>query len=389
MNVLGPLLDLFRPQERAITPQQLFSTGLDELYSSESATGIRVTTDLAMQAAIGACVRLLADDISTLPVDVFRQVGKRKEEIEKPDWMARPSGRLWDTWTNHISDDVVSLGTDGNAFILAQPHFMALETLRVLDPEGIDILDGPQLRYRIEGGATLDETEVIHIPWVRLPGTLRGISPVAASKESIGLELAAREWASRFFGNGATVGGVIKHPGKPSKEELDELRKQFAIKHQGRRKSWAFGVLTGGAELVPTALKPAEADLEPLWRQVLEAACRIYHIPTHLVASQDPGAAARSSVEERGIAYVRHAVRPFVRRLEPIYSALIPGDDTFVRFNLNGLMQGNADARAQVYNLMLQGKTMTREEVRDLEDLPYDGDLGYLETPNNNSGATQ
>jgi HK97 family phage portal protein len=378
----------FALSPRTITPSQLFSTGQDGWYEMEAASGVAVTVAKAMQSAIGACVRLLADDISTLPIDAFRKVGEDSVPLPLPEWLERPTGRMWDTPANLISDTVVSLGSDGNAFLLCTPNVFDVQRVEVLDPSKVDIKEeNGRLVYRLEGGKDAGEERVVHIPWMRLPGQLRGINVVQASKDSSGLELAAREWAGAFFRNGATLGGVIEFPQgtpKPTPEEADELRKSFAVKHQGRRKSHVMGILFGGAQYDPTSLKPAEAELGPLWQHVLEEAARIYHIPPHLLASQNPGGSSFSSVEQRSIEYVIHAVRSFVVRIERPLSRLLPGDDTFVRINVNGLLRGDFKTRAEAYRVLMESRVLTKEKVRALEDLPQDdAEVGYLDTQNN------
>jgi len=371
--------------ERALTPAQIFNTGLDDWYDTQTSSGITMTAEAAMQSAIGACVRLLADDISSLPLDVFRKVGGDSVEMETPDWLARPSGALWDTPASLVSDMVVSLGTDGNVFLLATPNVWDIARIDVLDPASVDIREqNGNIIYRVNGKRDFNETNIVHIPWIRLPGQLRGINVVTASKDSSGLELAAREWAGRFFGNGATLGGLIETPTRLSKEEMAELRKQFAMRHQGRRKSHLLGVLSGGAKYNATSLKPQEAELKPLWAHVLEEAARIFHIPPHLLASQDPGGSSYSSVEQRSIEYVQHAVVSFTTRIERPLSRLVAGDDTFVKLNVNGLLRGDFQTRAQGYRALLESRVITKETVRALEDLPKDDtEVGYLDTPNN------
>jgi HK97 family phage portal protein len=392
VNWRDTLAAWIRPQtqERSLTPAQIWGRGLEDWYASQSAAGYSVTVETAMRAALGSCVRLLADDIASLPVDAYRKSGEDTLPIDPPDWLRSPTGRRWDTMAAHISDVVTSYGSDGNIFLLCFPNVEDAEVLQVLDPVKVDIgqRSTGAVEYKdLTTGKTFGEDRVLHIPWLRLPGQLRGLSVIQAAKESTGLELAAREWASRFFSNGATLGGIIEIPresGVLTQEQLDDFKAQFKIRNVGTRKSWALGVLQGGATYNATAIKPQEAELEPLWRHVLEEACRIYHIPPHLMASQSPGAQGYASVEHRSIEYVVHAVVPIVRRIEAAYSQLIPGDDTFIKFNLNGLLRGDVKTRGEFYQIMTAIKAMRPEEVRALEDLPRDPEnTGYLETPNN------
>lgn len=353
--------------------------------------GEMVTVESAMRAAMGACIRLLADDISTLPWHAYRKVGDRREPYAEPRWMSRPGGGRWDTPEAHVSDAVVSLLTDGNIFLEAAPHTINPLVLNVLDPSIVNIEEGTDWlpRYNIQGySQTLADDRIVHIPWIRLPGNRRGLNAVEQAREFTGLELAARRWASNFFANGATLGGVILLPQgtkAPSREAVAELRRELDERHKGNANSWLIGVLSGGATIHDgNSIKPGEADLGPLWDHVLEEAARYFHVPVSLLSSS-AGGAAYASVEHRSIEYVQHAVVPIVRRLESAYSRLIPGDDTYIRFNVDALLRGDRKTRAESNAIELQNGVITRDEWRAREDMPpaADGEGGYLRTPNN------
>ena len=382
MSILQNVRDFLFPSwdydERSLSPAELWATGADVWYGGvSSASGQKVNAESAMRAAVGKCVRLLADDISSLPVDVF----DGQEPAELPRWMVTPTGIPTDMFMSYISDWIVSIGTDGNAYTLALPSVSDPQWVEVLDPESTQPLEDRPGYYRLPSGKIADHGTVLHVPWVRLPGQRKGISPVVSSRDSIGLELAAQKWAGAFFKNGGTLGGIVQVPGGPETVNAEALRQSFAARHTGEDNWWKPAVITGGAEYKDTTPTPRDADLDPLWTRVLEEAAGVYHIPPHLLSIIDTGAAARSSVEERGIGYVRHAVRPFVTRFERAHALMLGG--LTPKLNLNALMRGDAKARAEYYNLMLQGKVMTRDEVRELEDIGSIGELGFLDTPNN------
>jgi HK97 family phage portal protein len=376
-------------EHRALTPAQVWGAGLDDWYAGNTAAGVQVTTEAAMRAAVGACVRLIADDISGLPVDFLQRQGDARVPIgTEPSWYERPSTDRWSTWPDHISQVVVSILSDGSAFIPGLPNAIDPEFLDVLDPGTVSVVrEQGRKKYRV-GIAEYDDATLMHIPWLTMPGKLRGLNPVESSKESTGLELAARTWASSFFANGATIGGLIKTPAGAamSKESIEALQSTFANRHVGQRKAFAFGILTGGADWVQNTVTPQDAALAPLWRQVLEEAARIYHVPPHLLASQESGASSYASVEHRSIEYVQHAVVHVVRRLESAYSRLLPGSDTFVRFNVNALLRGDIKTRYEAYKLATEMKMAKPSYFAALEDFPPDQAIeGWLETPNNNS----
>jgi HK97 family phage portal protein len=375
------------PDERALTYEKIFGTGADlGMWTSVSAAGENVTAETIMRAAAGACVRLLADDIAAMPIDVFLKVDGDAEPVQPPRWVRSPTGRRFDTSDLFVSDLVTSLGTDGNAFVLAKPNVIDVERVEVLDPAvtTVEEVDGV-IVYRnsaVQGG-TLTDANIVHIPWVRLPGQLRGIAPVEASRESSGLELAAQKWAGAFFKNAGTLGGIVEVPGGPETVDSAKLRAQFESRHTGSDNWWKPGVLTGGATYKSTTPTPKDADLEPLFRHCVEEAARLFHIPPHLLGSQSAGAVSYASVEQRSIEYVVHGVVPFTTRLERVLSRLLPGQQ-YLKFNVNGLLRGDVKSRWEAYGIALDKKVMQREEVRSKEDMPNLGELGFLETPNNN-----
>lgn len=376
-------------EQRAITPAQIWGAGLDDWFRGDTAAGVRVTTEAAMRAAQGACIGLIADDIASLPVDFYQELPDETKVplAEEPVWYDQPGSGRWDTWPDHVTQVVISLLSDGNAFVHGMPNVADPRILEVLDPATVDIRrEAGVISYRVRGAADAwGDADLMHIPWRRMPGALRGINPVEEAKETTGLELAAREWASRFFSNGATLGGIIQVPPgvQMTREGVAALREQFANQHVGKRKAFAFGVLTGGAQWVQNTVTPQDSALAPLWRQVLEEAARIYHIPPHLLASQESGASSYASVEHRSIEYVQHAIVPIVKRLEAAYSRLVPGD-TYVKFNVNALLRGDIKTRAEAYSFFLQSKVLTPAYVAQLEDFPPEQAApGWLETPNN------
>jgi HK97 family phage portal protein len=368
--------------ERALTPAQVWGRG--GMWQPYTKAGVKVNAETAMEAAMGACVRLLADDISSLPVDVITKVGGYSQSAPRPPWLELPTGHRWDTFQAYLSDVVVSMLTDGNAFIECLPDTNRPLHFRVHDPETIKVEPrGKDIVYS-DGRQSWNELQMAHIPWVRLPGALRALAPLDAARESTGIEVAARRWESAFFSNGATTGTVISHPGKPTADEVELMRTSFNDRHQGADKAFGLGIITGGAKLTDGVVKPQDAALEALWRRTVEEAARFFHVPPHLLGSQESGAVSYASVEQRSLEYVTHALLPITTRIEYAHGRFLR-DGEQLKINVNALLRGDIKARSDWYRTALMNKVMRPAEVRALEDLPFDAEnTGYLETPNNN-----
>lgn len=361
---------------------------------ADSAAGVAVDTERALRSiAVQAAIRLLTNDIASLPVDAFRKVSnQQRTELRKPDWIVQPNpNNPNETWEDHLKQVVFAALTDGNDFTYVFPSIFDPQGLAVLDPKDVDIKgSGPlsETTYDVKGlGKALTPANIIHIPWLVPAGKKRGLNPIEAAKQGLGVALAADEFVGSYFGNGAVLSGVIEYPvgSEPTPAQVEDLKRDFAKRHVGVRKSHAVGALTGGATFKPFEYNNRDAQLIELRQDIVEEVARLFGIPPHMLGSQRPGAVSYASVEQRSIDYVTHAVLPIVRRIETGYSRLLRGQQTYLKFNLSGLLRADHKTRWESYGVALDKKVIKRDEVRALEDLPFDGELGYLETPNNNA----
>lgn len=386
-----PLDEVVFYGERGLTFEQLFNTGADTAGWTSTA-GERVDTTSALRnIAVQAAVRLLTNDIGSLPVDAFRSGEQGKRELSKPRWVVEPNPANPNaTWEDHVKQTVFGMLTDGNAFTYCFPSVARPEAIRALDPSTVEIRGGlgfAEVTYHVPGIGPLTPAEVVHVPWMLPPGKNRGLNPIEAANQGLGIAIAADKFVGSYFGNGAILSGVIEFPAgaEPTTTQIEALKADFQRKHVGARKSHAVGALTGGATYKPFDYNNRDAQLLELRDSIVEDVARLFGIPPHMLGSQKPGAVGYASVEQRSIDYVTHAVLPIVRRIEIGYSRMLRGSQTYLRFNLEGLKRGDQSARSAYYTAMLQGKVIRRDEVRALEELPYDADaVGYLETPNNN-----
>jgi HK97 family phage portal protein len=374
-------------EERSLNWTQLWGSGQDTAPKNTIA-GIGVSMETAMNApAVWACVRLISGAIAGLPLHAYRGTGNERTEISLPEWIVRPDPLNPNvTRAVHVQQVVTSLLLEGNAFIylVGGPS-----ELRVLDPSTVVIekMDGVNTTYNVKGAdRLLTPADVLHIPYQAFPGKLRGLNPIDAARETIGLTIAAQDYSAAFFGNGATLTGTIEFPAgvEPTQPQIDELIKQFKKKHTGASNSYAIGALTGGATYKPAGPNNRDSQLNELREYQVEDVGRMYGVPPHMIGSQKPGAVAYASVEQRNIDFVTHGLQPVIEKLEDAYERVLRGQRTYFRFNVDGLLRGDNKSRWEAYGIALDKKVIRREEVRAKEDWPYLGDLGFLETPNNN-----
>jgi HK97 family phage portal protein len=360
-------------EERAISYQTVFEAGDDIAFGNLSDTNINSKTAFQVNAVFSA-VSLIAATISTLPVDCFIRIdGQRRAFRPKPAWVERPDIALPRTafWNSAI----VSLLLDGNLFVRVFANRQGqIANLVVLNPQTVTVNRNGNgtLRFQIEGEEkALTQEEMVFIPDVLRPGTVRGVSRVEALKENMGLALALQNFASTFFGQGTNLNGVIEFPGNLTAEQAANLQSSFDARHRGWRKGHRTGILSGGATFKPTQVDPESSQAIDARRLAVEDIARAFNIPANML--NIPGTTTYASVEQNNLQFITHTLRPIVQKLEDAFSPLmarVPGGETsFIKFNLDGLARADLNSRMSAYSTGLQAGFLTINDVRRLEDL--------------------
>ena len=367
--MLGSLL---RPrEERAVSFQTIFASGGN--IARETYAGTVITYDTSLKiGAVYACVRLLADTISTLPVDTFyREGGSRLVFRPKPIWVETPDIGM--AREDFLQQAMVSLLLDGNVFIrIFRGRSGEVTSLTVLDPTRVEVRRNPATReveYAIDGtaGAVLTAAEVLHITELRRPGALRGVSRIEEVKQALGLASALEEFSARFFGSGSTTQGLIEWPGNLTKEQAKDLVDGFEEGHKGLRRAHRPGVLFGGAKFVKTGVDPNEAQMLESRQFAVEEIARIFRCPLHLLQVSTPGAMSYASVEQNAIQFAQYTLRPIISKFETSLSTLLPGP-AFVKFNLDAILRGDIQTRFAAYSTGQLAGFLSVNDVRRLED---------------------
>ena len=168
---------------------------------------VTITNDTALRhSAVWACLRLRANLVSTMPVDLYRRVNGVQVEVPKPKVLVSPGGERVDMgeWLYSTQFD---LDRAGNCFgLITERDGLNLPSridLVSLGDVTVIIRKGELYKYRI-GGTEYDPSAVWHEKQNTVAGLHVGLSPVAYAAWSIGEYLSIQDFALDWFGN-ATV----------------------------------------------------------------------------------------------------------------------------------------------------------------------------------------
>jgi HK97 family phage portal protein len=376
--MLGNLFGGQPMEERNLSYQQVWGSGIDVSgFATWAGTVVNQKNALEIGAAY-ACVRLLSDTISTLPVDTFiRRDGNRLPYRPRPAWVYEPEGP-GSSRIEYYKQIVVSMLLSHGAVVqILRNGNGEIVALQPLDPTRVDIRRNPATRLRefvIDGGqAVLPGEDVLYIPEMRRPGSLKGVSRVDELKQTLGLAKALDEFASRYFSNGANTSGMIEFPGNLTQEQAKDLVDAFEAGHKGLKKAHRPGVLSGGAKFVKTGSDGEQAQMLQSRQFAVEEVARVFRCPPSMIGLNTPGAMSYASVEHNAIQFTRYSLTPLIAAIEEAHNRLLPGD-VFLRVNMDGLLRGDSATQAQVFSTALQAGYMSVNEARGLMDLrPVDG----------------
>jgi HK97 family phage portal protein len=363
-------------ESRGISFQSLWGAGDLTSYETQSSAYVDYQTAFTVNA-VWACVSLISDTVSALPVDTYiRRDGIAYPYRPKPAWVSKPdvaipSVAFW-------QQTMISLLIDGNAFVrLFRDSRGEIVNMVVLNPLSVNVsrnaLGQKLYTTTAEGNKILTNEEMLHISGsVLFPGEFRGKSPIDTLKENVGLAISLEGFAARFFGQGTLTQGVIEYPGALTAEQAENLAKSFDRQHKGFRKAHKTGILSGGAVFKPTTIANDQAQMLDSRRLAVEDIARAYRVPTDMIGLNN-GGQSYNSIEQKQIAFVTHTLRPWLAKLEDAFSQLLP-DSAYLAFSTDDLLRGDYATRIEGYSKLLQNGVLSTNEVRRKENMrPIDG----------------
>jgi HK97 family phage portal protein len=390
--MLGRLFGGQEVESRDLSYQQIWGAGLD-VSTLQTWAGTSVSINNATQiGAVYACTRLLADTISSLPVDTFiRRDGNRLPFRPRPAWVYEPEGP-GTSRVEYYKQVVVSMLLSHGAVIqIIRGGNGDVVALQPLDPTRVTVRRNAATRGRefvIDGKTVLPGDQVLYICEMRKPGSVMGTSRIEEVKNTLGLAKALDEFASRYFSNGANAGGIIEFPGNLTQEQAKDVVEAFEAGHKGLRKSHKPGVLSGGAKFQKIGSDAEQAQMLQSRMFSVEEVARVFRVPPHMIGLTAPGTQSYASVEANAIQFVRYSLAPLIVAIEEAHNRLLTGD-AFMRVNMDGLLRGDSATQAQVFSTAMQAGYMSVNDVRGLMDMrPVDGgDLPRVPLANISVGA--
>lgn len=344
-----------------------------------SSSGKVVTADKVIQlAAAWACVRLISESVSTLPLKLYKRMpdGSRGTATDHPLYPVlcrSPNSEM--TPSRFMLMLVASICLRGNAFIEKRMIGNRVISLIPLLPQNMVVkrLDSGQLEYTYtENGKkrVIPVKTMMHIRGFGLDG-MCGLMPMNTGRDVFGSAMAIEESAAKVFENGMQNSGFLSSKAALKGEQREALRKSISA-FTGSKNAGKVMVLEADLTYQSVTMNPEDAQMLESRAFSIEEICRWFRVPPFMVGHMTKQSSWASSVEGMNLLFLSNTLRPLLVNIEQeIVRCLLAGDeDCFAEFSVEGLLRADSAGRSAYYTTALQNGWMNRNDVRRLENLP-------------------
>lgn len=182
-----------------------------------------------------------------------------------------------------------------------------------LNPEDVRVMFDLRLNelvYEVHDGqhnfVMLRSHEMIHLRGLGNDG-LTSWAMAEVGRLAIGQALAAQKFGSSFFGNGATLKGVLEAPPELTPEALKLLQDTFRTRHAGAGNAYKTPVLMDGVTYKEIGSDPEKSQLIGIQHLGIENVIRLFRMPASKV--QHDVRSAFANIYEQNQSYAKDALQ--------------------------------------------------------------------------------
>jgi HK97 family phage portal protein len=329
--------------------------------------GKTVTQDKYLGLApVYAANRHIADQVSTLPLKSYRRLGEKREPTGLPQLLQflEEDGTVVD-WVTRL---VLGMTVHGNSIgLITNLDGFGFPTAVNWRPRSEWHVDdeNPALPQWYWSGRKIDREQILHIPWLTVPGKTLGLSPLEAAMLTYQAGVGAQEFGNDWFKAGGVPPGTFKNTAKTvDQREASIIKARLVRAIQSREpivygSDWDFSAIT---------IPPEQAQFVESQKLTANQIAAIYGIDPEEVGGEPANSLTYNNEEHRQTKRLAN-LRPWLVRIETGLSARLP-ERRYVKFNTAGAVRSDLKSRHEVYRIDREIGLMSVDEIRALEDLP-------------------
>lgn len=321
-------------------------------------------------SAVWACLRLRADLISTMPVDIFRRIDGVQVEQPKPRVFVTPGGDSlrWMEFVYSTQVDLDSVGNtvgvvverDGNRL----PAVVELQKIEDVTFRG----KGSRLEYVKVGRHEYDPRDIWHEKQFTIAGSPIGLSPVAHAARSINMGLSAQEFMSDWFDNSVVPGGHLRNTQKTlNKPEAAAVKENF----EASVKAGEVWVSGNDWEYSMVAAKASESGFLESMDVSLADVTRFFGVPGDMIDAPAKGSSVTyANITQRNLQLLITNLGPAISRREEAWSHGLLPQPRYAKLNTSALLRMDQKSRMESHGLAITNRIYPPSRALDMENMP-------------------
>lgn len=381
MNVFQRAIGFFTGNATSQHTGSQDSTPAVSAYEDNPIIGV----DGALQVStVWACVTLIVETISSLPMGVFRGSSGGERETMKGELLYRvlhdsPNRRQTsqEFWEQMLLNFVLR----GNAYAridrAANGEVISMWPLSADQVEVIAADDGSLIYvyYYENEGIVYQERDILHIRG--MGNGIIGLSPLDYMRSSVNLAVNAQDHTSATFKKDGRRPGILMTDTVLTDVQREAVRRNFGDIVTGGGKQ--LHILEAQFKFEPLGMTPADIQLLESRQFAVQDLARWFGVPSVLINDMAQSTSLGSSTAQIVDGFYRLKLRPQLERIEQAIrkQVLTPrqrAEDIVVEFNMDALLRASLKDRMEIYAKGVQNGIYNRNEPRARENLePYDG----------------
>lgn len=342
-------------------------------------SGEVVNEDTALQlSAVFACVRLIAETVATLPLIVYQRKngGGRKVAIDHPLYgLLHDSPNADQTAVEFWEVVIACIALRGRAYVHKDVDVAG--NIFGLTPLHPDRMGLPRLQqngtyvypYNHPTRGLVEYTEAQL--WV--PRGFAGLSVIQYGARSMGSAISTEKASAKFFGRDMKPNAVITRDEFLTRDQRAQWKSAVEDGMLTTTAGGAIRLLEGGLKYQQLSLSAEDAQLIETRGYSVEDLCRWFNVPPSMIGHGGAVSNWGTGREQINLGFLQYVLRAYTKRIEQgITKHLLRPEERrriYAEFSVEGLLRADSAGRASFYSTMVQNGLMTRNEVRELENM--------------------
>ena len=338
--------------------------------------------DGALQvSAVWAAVELLSDNIASLPIFVYEREagadGHKQLARGTPLWVLlhdTPNNRHtpMEFWQYLVMNFL--LRGNGYARLVRNKAGDVISMIPLsADQVEVEVLDDQTIvyKYYYEGKVAIYGSESM-LHWRDKGNGVVGMSRLDYMRSTVNVAVGAQNHTANVFRKSAKRPGVFMIDKLLTEEQRSSIRKNYRGLVEGSDDDLL--VLEAGAKFEPLSMSPADVQLLQTRKFAVEDIARWFGIPSAMINDTEKTTTWGTGIDQLIQGFYKFRLRPMLESLEQCLEkrVLTPAQRRryAVEFSLDAILRGSLKDRLETGSQAVQNGLMTRNEWRQLENMP-------------------